>query len=460
MKYFVSTIFVILFISCNSTNSSITTYFGGEILNPKSKHVLLLKDEKVVDTLLLDSNNRFLAEYNSLNEGLYTFKHGNEFQYIYFEPADSILIRLNTWDFDESLVFSGKGGTKNEFLINLFLQNEKEEKAMYSYFGLDEFEFQKKIDSLSSERNSIYASFSENENSISEGFKKLTTTAIQFPLYRLKEIYPYYYKKAHKLDDFPSTSKEFYSFRKTININEESLVSFYPYQNYVISYLYNLSFAEQNKNKSTEKITNSLLHSIAENIELEEFKNTLLKKIVINDFLKSESTCTINKNTLNIFLENCTNPEYIKQVKNLVNDSEIVVNKQPLRNFEIESFTNENITINDIIKNQNTVIYFWSSEYMSSDYLVTRIKYLEKKYPNILFVGINMQPSFEDFNNDVAYKQLDVTKQFKLTENSYAHSYLASKYPRTIIVNKNGVVENGFTYLDSRKLNSELNRLK
>lgn len=461
MKYFINTILIILTFSCNTTKTDKnTTSFGGEIINPKTNFVLFLKDNKVIDTLLLDENNRFLNEYNSLKEGLYTFKHGTEFQYIYLEPSDSILVRLNTWDFDESLVYSGKGSAKNEFLINLFLQNEKEEKSMYQYFSLGESDFQRKIDSLANERVSIYNEFSTTEVEISEGFKKLTSTAIHYPLYRLKEVYPYYYKRFHKLDEFPKVSDNFYDFRKKISLNEENLVSFYPYQNYVVSYLYNLSYQLQEKDHTKNNITINILNSTIEHVDSEEFKNTLLRKIIVNDFLKSGSTCSINQKTLDIFLENCSNQLYITQIKNLVNDSKSVSNNEPLHNFEIISYKNVNSTINDIIKGENSVIYFWSTAFMSSEYLVSRINYLENKYPNILFIGINMETSNEDITGEPNLKLLDITKQFKLTKESFAHNYLTSKYPRTIIINNDGVVKNGFTYLDSKKLSSELNKLK
>ena len=39
------------------------------------------------------------------------------------------MFRLNTLDFDESLVFTGEGAKKNNYLINLFLEHEKEEKS-------------------------------------------------------------------------------------------------------------------------------------------------------------------------------------------------------------------------------------------------------------------------------------------------------------------------------------------
>ncbi|MBN4082826.1 hypothetical protein JYT50_00405 [bacterium AH-315-A23] len=460
MKYFISAILTIVILSCKTTDERNTAYFGGEIINPKTNFVLFLKDNKVIDTLLLDENNRFLNAYKSLNEGLYTFKHGNEFQYIYLQPADSILIRLNTWDFDESLVFSGKGSAKNEYLINLFLQNEKEEAAMHKYFHFDEQEFQLKIDSLKKIKVTIYNEFATHEVNITHGFEKLTTTAINFPLYRLKEIYPYFYKKAHHLEEFPTISDSFYDFRANINLNEGNLVSFYPYQNYIVSYLYNLSYQLEEKDPSKDDVTVNILNYTIEHIKDEAFKNTLLKAIIVNNFFKSESTCSINEKPLRIFLENCTNPEFVTIVKKLVHDSKAISTKKRLNDFEILSYNGNNLTIHEIVQGKNSVIYFWSSEFMSSDYLVSRIKHLEHTYPNILFIGINMQSFSEDLASEPNLKKLDITKQFKLTKDSKAHNYLTSNYPRIIIINDEGIVENGFTYLGSRKLSSELSKLK
>lgn len=462
MKYYIITILISLSISCNTTNkNNDVTSFGGEIINPKSDFVLFLKDGNIIDSLSLDANNHFINNYKSLQEGLYTFKHGTEFQYVYVQPNDSILVRLNTWDFDESLVFSGRGSAKNEFLINLFLQNEKEEESMYKYFDLDEKEFEFKIDSLSKERHTIFTEFTnEQEQEVSDGFKKLTSVAINFPLFRLKEMYPLFYKKAHKHKKLPTVSNEFYDFRKNINLNEENLIPFYPYQNYVVNYLYNLSYELKEKDSTKNNLTLNILNATIENIKSEKFKNTLLKRIVVNDFLKSESTCNINDDVLNLFLENCTDEESLTQVKNLVNDSKTIINNELLNNFTILSNDNSIVTIRDIIKNQNSVIYFWSINYMSSDYLLKRIKYLETTFPNILFVGINMNRTSENLTAEPNLKNLDISKQFKLTNDSEAHRFFTSNYPRTIIVDKDGFVKNGFTYLDSRKLHSELSKLK
>ena len=58
---------------------------------------------------------------------------------------------------------------------------------MFKYFNLNEVNFQFKIDSLAKEREYIYNEFSKNKENITDGFQKLTSTAIHYPLYRLKE---------------------------------------------------------------------------------------------------------------------------------------------------------------------------------------------------------------------------------------------------------------------------------
>lgn len=459
MKYVTVFLLVFIAIGCEKINKNTVTYFGGQIINPKTNYVLFLKDEKVLDTLLLDKNNRFLKEFPMSKEGLYTFKHGTEFQYVYLEPSDSVLVRLNTWEFDQSLVFSGKGSAKNEFLINLFLQNAKEERMMYRNFDLMERDFQTKIDSLSKERYTIYNDFIAHEGTVSKGFKKLTNIAIQFPLYRLKEVYSYYHKAVFNLKEFPEVSNTFYDYRNKISLNDEDLVSFYPYQNYAISYLYNISYQTKEKDSAKSDITVNILSAVNDHIKTEDFKNILLKRIVISDFLKSESACLINEQALHLFLANCTNKEYVEQVNNLVNDCNYIQQNEPLKDFNIVSYNNDPTSINEIIKNKNTVIYFWSTDYMSTEYLVSRIKFLEKRHPDLLFIGINMQILPQNLTKESNLNLLDKNKQFMLPKDSYAHNYLCSKYPRTILIDNAGIVKNGYTNLDSRKLDSELNKL-
>ncbi len=101
-----------------SASDGDVAFLGGEIVNPKNKSVVLYNtDGKVVDSFKLDVNNRFKHKFKNLNPGLYSITHGGEYQLVLLEPNDSVMFRLNTYDFDESLVFTGKGAKKNNYLI-------------------------------------------------------------------------------------------------------------------------------------------------------------------------------------------------------------------------------------------------------------------------------------------------------------------------------------------------------
>ena len=101
-------------LSCNNWNesSSLLTYVGGEIVNPKGDYVYLLKDDQLLDSVSLDTSNKFLFETKNIDAGLYTFSHV-EFQVFYLNPGDSLMLRVNTFDFDESLSFTGTGSKNN-----------------------------------------------------------------------------------------------------------------------------------------------------------------------------------------------------------------------------------------------------------------------------------------------------------------------------------------------------------
>ena len=124
-------LFLFILAGCNeSEKSSPNVFFSGEIVNPTSKHVVLYKGDVVIDSSALDENKMFSFELDSIEDGLYHFNHAPEYQYVYLEKGDSLLIRLNTVDFDESLVFSGTGEEVNNFMMEIYLANEGEKSLI------------------------------------------------------------------------------------------------------------------------------------------------------------------------------------------------------------------------------------------------------------------------------------------------------------------------------------------
>ena len=160
--YFVLPLLTLLF-SCKSEkkDGEYVAYFGGNVVNPNSKFVLLYKDNQLIDTLFLNANNIFFKKFDSLAPGMYKFVHEPEYQYVYFDKNDSLLVRINTVMFDESIVFTGKGDKKNNFLINLFNKIENDKNNYFETFDFGVSKFNIYIDSIH-KRNKKYYSNSNN----------------------------------------------------------------------------------------------------------------------------------------------------------------------------------------------------------------------------------------------------------------------------------------------------------
>tara|TARA_R110002124_G_scaffold117289_1_gene274332 strand:- start:2057 stop:3445 length:1389 start_codon:yes stop_codon:yes gene_type:complete len=455
-KYFFSLISLVLIGSCTTSNKEKLTYFGGKIIHPKSDFVLLYKNDKLIDSLFLDNDDKFLGSYKNFNEGFYYFIHGNENQYVYFEPKDSISIRLNTWDFDESLVFSGIGAEKNNILIDCFLENEKERynSIIYSFYGLEPIVFKKKLDSLLDLRQKKIDAFKLRQPNLPKNYSELLEIVVKYPIYNRFERYPAKYKEIHKADDLPKLDATFYNYRKNIDLNNSSLIYLRSYTQYIVNRLYNNVY-EQGFTNTSKEFTVALLNTINENITSEKLKNTFLRQMIVNDFL-DKSTCNINKDAFYTYFRLSTNIEDKKEIQRLLNDVKTVHSGSLLPVFNVFDFNKTKHTIKSLSKNKNSVIYLWNPRYISGEYLASRINYLTKEFPKLNFIGVKISSSIDE----KPLKGIDIKQQFFINSKSKANEFLSSELPRTILVNKNGKIVNGYASITSPRIHNQLKSLQ
>ncbi len=452
IKYWVVLI-LIIFYSCKQTaNKDSYTYFGGQIVNPKVDYIYLIKDGIAIDSSLLDSENKFLMKFILEKEGLFHFKHGNEFQYIHIEPTDSILVKLNTWDFDESIVFTGKGAEKNNFLINLYLINELEEKNFYPFYYFDSKEFSKKVDSTILSKENLLSKFKKNNQNISEGFLNLAKASIYLPTYRKKENFTYGHKMLLNLPDYPEVEEDFYQYRKQINLNDSTLIYFHPYQNYLNSFIYYKASKIKEKDSLSQRFSFIALQLIDKEFKNETIKNLMLKQTLVESFLNN-TPCMFENSALAFYNKTSNNKVDKEKILKLNNDSNSLTNKKILDDFTLINSKNQQFNIYNFIKNRNTVIYFWSTNSMSVEYLISRIHYLETQFPSILFIGINTDNSQKSIEKSVNFP---LKNQFFLPNNSLGKKHINSNFPRAILINKDRIVENSFTFLASKHFNHQI----
>ena len=294
------------FSSCDSTGNKEITFFGGKVKNPKGKYVYLSRDKKVIDSARLDDHNKFAFELDSIKEGLYVFNHGPEFQYLYLQPTDSVLMYLNTWDFDESLIFSGKGSSKNNFLIDLYLQQEKAEKNFKENYKLGEEEFAQRIEAGIQKKLELYNNFIANqENPPTEQFDKLAKTGIYYPYYFMKEYYPYNHMWMHKMKDFPELSDEFYAYRDHLDRNDPNLMDYETYFVYIRTYLYHLAHKKKYIDPEDNNVELNFMKEVDDKITVPRLKDRLLAtsawRSLSNEYMTPEQHLAVQT----YFFEHC-----------------------------------------------------------------------------------------------------------------------------------------------------------
>ena len=451
----------VLTLGCMGTSDKYgPMYIGGKIINPKAEYVYFAKDLKFIDSAKIDTDNKFSFQLDSMELGLFSFHHGDELQFIYLEPNDSLLIHLNTWDFDESLIFSGTQASKNNYLVNSWLEQERFEENFYSNYQLNESEFSEVIEAEIEKKLELYNHLIELEGEEpSEFFKELAEVGIYYPLYTLKEYYPIKNKKEMKLDSLPKLSDNFYSYRNSIDLNNEALNGYYPYRSFVLSYLGIKAYKEYLNDPKNINSTLNYMKIVTEEITSESYKNELLAKKLWRCLTDNHISDDDFKEVQEYFFENCSSEEICEEIKKSVAQKAQLKEGEKLPEINAYNSDGEKVIINDVSQNTNTVIYFWPKDLGRVQKLDDKLTSLQKKYPDILFIGIERDKSNEVWIKFIESKKLPKENQFILSKDSDTYAYFEGDMDRTVIINRDGNIHNGYLFFSDQNLEYQLKKI-
>ncbi|WP_108807643.1 TlpA family protein disulfide reductase [Aquimarina spinulae] len=399
LRYFIQVSFLSCFVcSCGSSEKDKKeyTYFGGEIVNPNTNYVILSKGYDYRDTIQLDKNNRFLHKIENLEDGLYSFKHNPEYQVVLLEKGDSVLIRLNTLEFDESLVFTGKGSGKNNFLIDLFLQNEIErEHLKRTGFMQSASYFKKKQDSLLNIKSDTFEKLI-NKNELSNLAKKLTQASFIFEYYMRHE---FYFTSRYKMGG-PDATKElsasFFNYRNQIDFNDDELKRLYSYNWFLNCYFTNASISNNDNRLQHDNNLESFIYKldlINNVVEHSYIKNNLLRRSTIRFLLDDSKNNKESNIALKHYLSVSTNNRSQKELKKLARHISKLRPNKVIPDQDLITSKGETVKLSSLFNKPVTALYFWSIE--SKDHYVKaheKATYLSSLYPGIDFIAVNIDP--------------------------------------------------------------------
>ena len=97
------------------------------------------------------------------------------------ENGDSLWARINASSFDESIIFSGKGSSKNNFLIESMLNEKYDNNYLSSKYSSNSIDFNLIIDSLIIKQKDSWIRM-DSLNNLSKIAQKITQASYIYPV--------------------------------------------------------------------------------------------------------------------------------------------------------------------------------------------------------------------------------------------------------------------------------------
>lgn len=465
-KYFLLfskfTILSLILISCKDkfTDNNQVAYFGGEVENPTSRYILFCKDGEVLDTIPLKKDNTFLKKIDSLPAGLYSFKNEPEYQYVYFDKNDSIMVHIDSNNFDESIVFCGRGGEKNNFLIEMFLKNEKDKNEMFNAFDLGFKTFNDKIDKINFENLKMYGAQKKDIDWDSD-FDTYAKALVNLPYYSKKEIYPILHKIRTGDDVFESLPQNYYSYRENLDLNNEKLLHFSPYTSYINVMLTNTASLKYHNHLSevdlSLKTSINKLNSAASLIKNENVKNTIFNTIAFQYLLEDQNMIHVNE-FLSVYKNLSTDKSKKNEITSLGNSIQLLTAGKIIPNIDLVDSNGTTVASSDVI-NSETIFFFWT-ENLKSHFEGAHKKAIEfkKNHPNVQFISVNLDANSNNWKSIISASSFAGIKEYHCKNfDELKAKWAITKVHRTIIVNKNKTIKNGFANMFDVTFENQMN---
>lgn len=455
-------IFLLIFSGCNDlVDKKNHAYIGGEIINPTSRFIILKNEGTIIDTIHLDPRNRFSYRMDTVKAGLYLIQHLPESHNIYLESGDSLLLRVNTLAFDESLHFSGKGAARNNLLTEMHLLDENNADLLLSFYKTNPTEFLQKSDSIGDERKLLLDKLSL-KHSFSPEFVTLAEKIIKYEKYDLLERYTYLVNKYYK--KYLQFPENFHSYRKKVKFNEETLQCSPTYRRFIDNYLINRSFKWCKKQHTESPDCYSLtdveniksrIRMVGDLITLPALRRHFLSKLGSLGVVMANSKQEI-LGIVALLQELGYSKKGIQDINQLGSVQLTFLPGTTIQDLPLVNRKGDTIPFSKIIQ-KPTIIFLWSvyNQRHISDH--NQIKEFRKKYPEISFVGINL-----DVGENSGWKQAvqthDYSKkhEYQLGATNIDQKFFKHYLNKLLFLDASGKVVIGDAFINSPEFESRI----
>lgn len=137
--------FILFFVAIFSgfaQNTSNTVSLNIKIANRFSDTIIISQGRTFKQKVGINKNGVFQTSFETSKDGgLYRLNDGNEGTTMFLKNGYDLTLTLDTKDFDETIVYKGKGANENNYLAKKALSDEKFEMDLEALFDADEATF-------------------------------------------------------------------------------------------------------------------------------------------------------------------------------------------------------------------------------------------------------------------------------------------------------------------------------
>ena len=455
LKLIIAIIILLFPISCSEDNQNNSFFLGGEIINPSSGYVNFYYNNIKIDSIQLDSQNKFFKKIEDIRPGIYRIEHVPENQNIIVENGDSLWIRVNVEDFRESLTFSGKGSSKNNFLVDMSILDDSETVYISEIYSQESKVFRRAIDSLIDEKNKIWELFNKSADQ-KRLSKNITKASIKYNYFNKLERYALLRGK----DWDKSEKEEYFSYRERMNLDDSDLSLFEPYITYLMNY-FNEKTLDSGKvylyEKNNTDFNIKKLLIIDSQITDQSLKNNLARATAIEEILNFKNN-DYHDEFIDYYTYVNSSEQYLNEITKLYRDIEKMKKGNSLPDIKILDFKGSTKSSLNELKGSKSLIYFWSQTQMNHyRRTIRRVEELKVQFPDYRFVGICIQPYTDMVSQAQNILNLDLSNQFSFKDfESSSKDWVLTYLNKTIITDQKVNIVDGFSNLFTNEIENIL----
>ena len=141
--------FILFFVAIFSgfaQNTTNTVSLNVKIANRFSDTITISSGRTFKQKVGINKKGEFQTTFEASKDGgLYRLNDGNEGTTMFLKNGYDLTLTLDTKDFDETIVYKGKGAIENNYLAQKALSDEKFEMELESLFDADEATFKEAL---------------------------------------------------------------------------------------------------------------------------------------------------------------------------------------------------------------------------------------------------------------------------------------------------------------------------